>query len=208
MENAPKLRSDRLNLVVATCAIAISLASFYVAYLQADAEEKQVKASTWPFLQLSSSNYDVTSEKEAISLRIENAGVGPAMMHGFSMSYKDTVSQNAYDILAACCLPEGETKRWLTASESREQAGFIVTSSTSRRIIPVQDEVTVVSFEKTEKNLNFWNRVNNERWRVKARSCYCSLLEDCYLTNFEADPLPVKQCPAVKDYWAVEIPEQ
>ena len=208
MDNTPKISNDRINLVVAACAILISLASFYVAYRQADAEERQVKAATWPYLQLSSSNYDINSGKETISLKVQNAGVGPAMMHGFSMTYKDTVSHNAYDILAACCLPEGETRKWLTAPETRELAGFIVTSSTGRRILPIQSDLTVVSFEKTEKNLDFWDKVNNERWRVKARACYCSLLEDCYLTDFEADPLPVKQCPAVSDYWEVAIPEQ
>ena len=44
------ISSQRLNLILALCAILISAASFYATYLQADSAEKQVKAMTLPLI--------------------------------------------------------------------------------------------------------------------------------------------------------------
>ena len=49
--------NERLNLFLALCAI-ISAASFYATYLQANAAERQVKAATWPWLEVMTGNYD------------------------------------------------------------------------------------------------------------------------------------------------------
>ncbi|MFC1690280.1 hypothetical protein ACFL07_11610 [Pseudomonadota bacterium] len=56
--------SERLNFIIAVCAILISGASFYATFLQANSAEQQVKAMTWPLIEFTHSNFDVeTGEK-------------------------------------------------------------------------------------------------------------------------------------------------
>ncbi|MEI8643908.1 hypothetical protein P4S60_16800 [Pseudoalteromonas sp. Hal040] len=50
--------NERLNLFLALCAIIISAASFYATYLQASAAERQVKAATWPWLEVMTGNFN------------------------------------------------------------------------------------------------------------------------------------------------------
>ncbi|UTW55543.1 hypothetical protein [Kordiimonas sp. SCSIO 12610] len=197
-EQSTRITKDTLNLVIAVCAVLISAASFYATFLQAQSEEKQVKAATWPYLQFSSGNYDTEAEKAKIYLQVENVGVGPAIIKNFSMSYDDgdakgiKKSSNVYDILLACCAPEGADRSWFAKPEAK--AGFIVTGIVNNKIMPVGKELQVLSLELDDNNREFWDRLNNSRWKIKAEACYCSLLENCYQTDFVNEPVAVKAC--------------
>jgi hypothetical protein len=192
-----KIGKDTLNLVIAGCAVLISAASFYATYLQAQSEEKQVKASTWPYLQISSGNYDTANEEHKVYVRVQNVGVGPAIIKNFSMFYDGVESDNIYDILAKCCGPEGGTRSDLINPKSREKTGFIVTSMVKNKILPDGRDISIFQIKKTDQNEVFWDAVNNSRWKMKGKACYCSLLEDCYQTDFENEPVPVKSCKDV-----------
>jgi hypothetical protein len=193
-EHRRRVSKDTLNLVIAMCAVLISGASFYATYLQAQSEEKQVKAATWPYLQFSSGNYNIETEEEELYLRIENVGVGPAMIKNFSMSYEDIESHNVYNLLAACCIPEGEDKLWLSKPEVHNKVGLIVTDTVNNRILPVGNAINVVMIKKTDGNEEFWNKVNHDGRKIKGQACYCSLLDNCYQTDFVNEPVLVKSC--------------
>jgi hypothetical protein len=46
-------------------------------------------------------------------------------------------------------------------------------------------------------NAAIWDRLQDERWKVAVRACYCSIFDDCWvLDTRKADPEPVKACPA------------
>ena len=192
-----KVSKDTLNLVIAVCAVLISAASFYATFLQAKSEEKQVKAATWPYLQFSSGNYNSETEEAEIFLKVTNVGVGPAMIKSFSMEYQDIISNNIYDILVACCAPQGAGRAWFSEDEAQEKVGFIVTNVVNNRILPADGELLVISLKNVGTNGDFWETFNDARWKIKGRACYCSLLDDCYVTDFVNDPAPIKSCKIV-----------
>jgi hypothetical protein len=193
----PKIGKDTLNLIIAGCAVLISAASFYATYLQAQSEEKQVKAATWPYLQISSGNYDAENDEHKISVTIENVGVGPAIIKSFKTSYDGVEINDIYDIFTKCCAPEGKDKSWLINPENRAEIGFIVTDTVENKILPNGNAIEIFQLKKTDTNQQFWDAVNNSRWKMSGDACYCSLLENCYQTDFENEPVPVKLCKDV-----------
>ncbi len=193
-EHRRRISKDTLNLVIAVCAVLISGASFYATYLQAQSEEKQVKAATWPYLQISSGNYNLEDEEHRISILLENVGVGPAIVKSFTMSYEDAESSDIYEILTECCIPEGEGRSWLVKPESHAEVGSILTNSVTNKILPNGSAIAIVQIKKTDTNSQFWELIDVSRWKMKGKACYCSLLDDCYRTDFVNEPVLVNSC--------------
>ena len=97
-KSTPFFTSDKLNLMLALCAILISSASFYATYLQADAAKKQVKATTWPWLTFNTGNYNGEEKTMEINFTIKNSGVGPALIKQFNYHYQGETFQNPYKL--------------------------------------------------------------------------------------------------------------
>lgn len=180
---------DTLNLVIAGCAVLISAASFYAAYVQSEAAQKQVQAETWPFLQIKSSNYDQNSAKRIIDFSILNAGVGPAQVKRLDYYYDGVLVPDMPSFYKACCLQDGQK-----ISDIRTGISNLVTGSSPPYILAVGDSALYFSSEETEENKQYWELLNRARFKITAKACYCSLLQDCFETDFVADPVPVKIC--------------
>ncbi len=71
------ISSERLNLILALCAILISAASFYATYLQADSAEKQVKAMTLPLIQFTSGSWDSGEKISKLTLGLKMRALAP-----------------------------------------------------------------------------------------------------------------------------------
>ena len=97
-----RLTGEKLNFIIAICAILISAASFYATYLQADAANKQVKAMTLPMVQYEHGNANSRDEAE-INFSLVNAGVGPAMIKSAAFTYKGNSYNSLFNILSFCC---------------------------------------------------------------------------------------------------------
>lgn len=187
------LDRDNVNLMVAVCAVLISAASFYATYVQSTAAERQVKAETWPYLQLTSGNYDIEARELKLYMDLENAGVGPAHVKTFQLFYDGTMVRSINQVLQLCCMAENETAR---DENGRIKAKFtnIVTGSPAPSIIPAGEENLVYSITKNDANGDLWEILNVERLKLTARGCYCSLLDECYATDFESEPVEVTSC--------------
>ena len=72
------------DLLASFVAITISAASLYTAYHTSHSMERLVHASSWPALQLDSSN-ETAEGATALSFDIHNTGVGPAQIHDFKI---------------------------------------------------------------------------------------------------------------------------
>ena len=175
------ISSQKLNLILAICAILISAASFYATYLQANAAEKQVKAMTLPLLQFESSNLDEKTNKPVIKFAINNGGVGPALIKRLQLSYKNKNYQNIFQVIDACCASEHQEFS-PKASMNLSQGGFI-TSTVVGRILPAQQKINFYQLYDGKVSHKFWNKLNDERRYLKVSVCYCSLLDECYLTT-------------------------
>ncbi len=181
-------RTSRLELLVAASAVFISLASFWLAWKQTSAMDAQVKAMSWPYLQLRSGNYDIDSEQRVLSLSLENAGVGPTRVAWLELAYDGTPVGNFVELVDACCSGPEDNPVPLTQLSA-------VTGDPSPTLIPADSDETVFRVEHRPSYDAFWNALDRARWKISARACHCSILGQCWITGFEAEPAAVKACP-------------
>jgi len=180
-----RVRKDTLNLIIAGCAVLISAASFVATYVQSEAALRQVKAETWPILQLDHGNVNEEGDLE-VYMYLQNVGVGPANVKNFNIKYRDKVIPNA-----------GALPRLMYDEEiSRDEVGQFITDVVSPRTIPDGASQIVFSLPRTTKNLALWATLNDVRWNLKAEACYCSLFDECFETDFVSEPKEVKMCVA------------
>lgn len=182
--------SNKVNFVVAACAMLVSLASFYATYLQAYSAEQQVKAMTYPLIQFDHGN-NYKGERK-IRLDLKNNGVGPAIIKSVSYNYKQNTYQDLWGYLEACCdLLSGSINN--------------VTSDIDDIILPVGEERLIISvpfpehelasFETQKQN---WHKLDRERFSLGVDICYCSLLDQCYVTDGTGTINEVNHCSVMK----------
>ncbi|GAB5380001.1 MAG: hypothetical protein Alis3KO_15450 [Aliiglaciecola sp.] len=189
--------AEKLNLLIAVCAILISAASFYATFLQADAAEKQVRAATWPMLEYGHGNAAEGSFKPLVYLEVVNGGVGPAHIQTFTYHWKEKTYTHIGQLLKDCCFEAGQEINKLK-SEFPELASQLITAGISinphGRVLSSGNKIKVFQLPENKITAPLWNKLNQVRWEITASTCYCSVLEDCYKTDFESPPTQVSSC--------------
>ena len=175
--------SEKLNLTLAICAIFISVASFYATYIQANAAEKQVKAMTLPLLHFASGNYDSEEDLSAITLTLKNAGVGPALIKSVSYNYKGIEYSSITHFFRGCCDKEYQAYKKLNGKRGKVKEGGFYHSSLANTILPSQESVTFLKLYSHKKDNTFWETINTARFNLSVQICYCSILNECYITE-------------------------
>jgi hypothetical protein len=185
---------QKLNLTLALCAVLISIASFYATYLQASAAEKQVKAMTLPLVQYSTGNIDAKTNEPVVTFSLTNGGVGPAIIKTVTYQFNDKSSSNFFDFLRDCCLKELEELNAHPKKIMDLSKGGYVTSSTNSVVVPAQDKIEFYKLYKGELSEGLWSKLNKARRNLKVEICYCSLLDECYLSRDKGIVEPVAAC--------------
>ncbi|TDR20482.1 hypothetical protein [Marinicella litoralis] len=183
---------ERLNFIIAVCAILISAASFYATYLQADAANKQVKAMTLPLIQYGHGNAMGDDEK-VINFSLKNAGIGPALLRTVEFTYQGKTYDHIFQILNDCC----KTVTDLYYTEEKHAANDLpqfITSPLVNTIIAGQDNHVFLKFKYHEKTKELWELLNEIRFDFEFSACYCSMLDQCYTVNEKAESQAVKAC--------------
>ena len=193
--------NERLNLFLALCAIIISAASFYATYLQASAAERQVKAATWPWLEVMTGNFDEEKNQSEITFVLTNSGSGPAIVKYVKYLYNDQSYLDIYKVISACCFDTQayETQLQTLQDDSPninifEAFGWIMTSASDNRLLASGSKLKLFGFKRTGFNETQWDKVNKQRNSIKTEICYCSLLEQCYLSDGRGDVREIQQC--------------
>jgi hypothetical protein len=186
------ISSQRLNLILAVCGIVIALASFYATYLQAEAADKQVKAMTMPLIQFSHGNSE--SNNKVITFTLDNAGVGPALIKSMTLKYQDKVMADLAEFYVACCLP----KQQLTSMEDKIAVLSKVNSTSTQvtnTILAGQTSNRFLTVNHTNNDAALWEKLNKARWKLRVEVCYCSMLDECYITEKNGIIESIEQCP-------------
>lgn len=172
------------HLLVGLPTLLISLVVAYGTFVQADATKKIQQAEAWPFLSYGTSNLGQDG-KASISLELHNNGVGPALLGPIEISYQGKPVKDPRDMLERCCgLKPGQS---LTTQ----------TSPASRIVLPAGDSSQFLRIAATPENQVIWDKFNVERWKLRVRSCYCSIFDECWvIEGTQAKPKAVQQCPA------------
>lgn len=195
---------DKVNLFLALCAIIISAASFYATFLQANAAEKQVKAATWPWMQFVSGNANMENRSQEITFTLKNSGAGPALVKYLKYTYDNNSYYSVYDLISACCFDIHAYETALQELQKKspkvnffKEFGWITSSFAQNALVPPGDSLNLLAFEKTKYNEKFWQVLDKKRFNLKVEVCYCSLLENCYISNGQGDTEEVEMCPAI-----------
>ena len=193
--------NERLNLLLALCAIVISAASFYATYLQASAAERQVKAATWPWLEVISGNFNEQEKAPEIALKITNSGSGPAIIKYVKYFYNDQSYVGIYALIKDCCFDVYAYEKQLFKLQSEspeinffEQFGWLFTSESQNRLLAAGASISLLSFKKTSFNDTQWQTVDKQRFKISTSICYCSLLEQCYISDGRGTVNEVEHC--------------
>jgi len=186
--------SKKLNFILAISAMFISIASFYATYIQAVSSEQQVKAMTYPMVQVTTGNFDMARKEQKLYISLKNSGVGPALIKDVEYIYKGKSFSNAMAFIKACC--EEGYKEFKQPENQRTSTvdAQIVTSADRGIVLAAADEIHAVQLFRHESNTKLWDQFNKERNHLKFSICYCSLLENCYLSNGREEVKEVDRC--------------
>jgi hypothetical protein len=176
----------RSEVLVALPTLVISIALAYFSFIQADASRKMQESGTWPYISYGTSNSSPEG-KDEISFNLSNDGVGPARLKEMEFLYKGKPMRNPVDFLRACC----------AAAARAVSKNLTYTSGDINGVLRPGEQRRFIGFSKTDANAPLWNQLNDERWKVVIRSCYCSIFGECWvLDSQKEDPDEVKACPA------------
>lgn len=178
-----------LEYVIGGAAVLISAVSLSLAISANKTQERLLAASTWPLLQFATGNRtdDGTS---AISLTLQNGGIGPARVKTVLVEYEGIIRSDARKLLDACCGSKGKPILTITGGPER--------------VLAANESVTFLRIDEAGFDPEIWGNFNRERFKVRVLSCYCSVLGDCWQADSEqSDPEPVEQCPLIpeSDRW-------
>ena len=162
-------------------AIVVGLAALYMSWDQGRVMRAEVAASVWPALQVDGF---VNREGEAllIGVKVQNAGVGPALVQGMTLRHDGRPLADLDAVAAA--MPGGVEQRSMQTLSGRilaagdSAAPFVFALPTAAGM----DAVEVLEALAAQ-------------WEIGV--CYCSSLGDCWETDVDASmPRQVNQCPA------------
>lgn len=204
-EIAPEVRKTGhgwVDLSAAVCALIVSITSLWVAVRHghtmermADANARLVSANSYPLLQHFQSSAvdmrspDYTGGTRVASMNIVNSGVGPAKIETLEVFWNDRPVRTARELLQACCATSEDASlflrpRWLGTSDL--QGMMLRAGEISRLLVIARDgEAAAIAA-----------RFNDAYPKVKMRACYCSVFDECWLSNLETlHPQSVASCP-------------
>ena len=171
------------NLAVALPALAISIGVAYFSFVQAEATDKMQVASVWPRVTYVTSNQNESGEP-VITMSLVNKGVGPAVIRGLEVRYRDKPYTGLRDLLADCC----------TADPESLSLGI---GTVNGEVLRPGEDMVFAQFRPDGDAGGAYERFNGERLKVAIRSCYCSVFDDCWIDDWQqAEPTPVARCPA------------
>ncbi|MBK8284786.1 MAG: hypothetical protein IPK97_07775 [Ahniella sp.] len=154
-----RIEWDRVTAVIAVLVGVLALAvSAYTAYLQ----HAQVRAQTWPLLQLWQSN-------SLRSFSLSNRGVGPARVLDAKVYLDDLEVEGFQQIFKAL---SGEDR-----TPNSTQSYFV------RRVLAANEDVAMIQFEEQAD----YDLFAANRQRIAFDICYCSVIDQCYRLNERAE---------------------
>ena len=73
----------------------------------------------------------------------------------------------------------------------------MISSKLIERVLRPSDSVTLLRLPKTEANAALWKKLDDMRFKVKLRACYCSVFDECWSSDLRGNARQIEQaCPA------------
>ena len=176
----------RTEILITLPTLVISIALAYFSFVQADASRKMQRTETWPYVSYGTDNSS-PQVKDEISFNLSNDGVGPARLEEMEFLYNGKPMRDPANFIRNCC----------SATVRTVGKNLTYTTESVDGVLRPGEKRGFMRLAKTDENAALWNQLNDERWKVVVRTCYCSIFDDCWV--FDSDkgqPDEVKSCPA------------
>ena len=206
------------DLILPVCALFVSVVSLAVAALHgraleqmAEANAKLVQANSWPFLQFVTTNHDEDGDL-IITLGVHNAGVGPAKIESFEVLWQGQPVRNNVELLQRCCgldparlmtdkavSAKGASERAVATARnaSRSSIANDFMAASEKGVMEAHQQSNFLVLPLTPRTAAVWDRLNTARFQVQTRACYCSVFDECWVSDLRTlDADDVKSCPA------------
>lgn len=155
---------------------------------------------TFPLLQFSHDNLDQDQNLRVLDFKLRNTGVGPAVIYTIKLEYLDREYSNLTDLFFACC--ESEYQDYQSALEGisvnnfEASQGGMVVDSLRNVTLAGQSEYLFLRLYHGQFSSSFWEKLDRERFRVSLKTCYCTLLGECFENVGNIELNKVSSCPA------------
>lgn len=163
------------EMIMAICAVFLSLVAVSVALFEANIAREQQKVSAWPYLDVTSSNLN------GMTHMVINKGLGPAIIKDVRVSFRNTPVKEWGDLFNLI----------------DEQYPWATTTSTLRNQIISPGQT--FNFLKLNKDIFKEYLKTSKRHDISVSICYCSVYQDCWLAETET-PVFVESCKTDKKY--------
>jgi hypothetical protein len=189
-----------VDFAVPLSALAVSVISLVIAIhhghtmqKMADANARLVQANSWPLLQFTTGNANEKGEPE-ITLKVENAGVGPAKVISLEIFHGDQRIRTPRDLVRA-----------LDPATTRPLLSLGVTMP---MVLRAGDSQLIVGL-KREGQEALWDKLNTARFELRFRACYCSVFDECWVSDLATvSPQHVEQCAVNADTFTYLSPQK
>jgi hypothetical protein len=170
--------------VIAISALFVSVVSLGIGIYQGYLNARMVAAASWPYLTFGTSN--VQNGQSNIRFVVQNGGVGPARIETFQIFVNGKPVANANELVAACC---GLDRATTAEEELRKRVPFLLSYSGPGTVVAAGATFEPFSWPQPQdaSARAEWDQFDSDRGRiVTAKACYCSVLDDCWETDFSA----------------------
>jgi hypothetical protein len=193
-EITPVQRKHWMEYVVTSAVLVISAISLWVAIGTEDANRRMVAASSWPFLQMQMNNLDQQGHSR-IDFYVVNSGVGPAKIESFQVFLDGKAYSDPLEYMHACC---GLDIQLHLKQKYLPNVSPIITGVAANTVLRAGEARSVLSVPLGTDNGPLWHALDKARSRTTFRACYCSVFDECWLSNLEGlNPKPIDKCPII-----------
>lgn len=180
-----------VDLMLAMSALVLSVVSMIIAIQNHHAMKQLVMANSWPYLRHESNNVG-SSGGAAVLLGLTNAGVGPALIEKFTVSYQGTPIKSTTDLLLHCCVKD--------AGDVHAMIANLITGGMNGRAVAARETAYFLNMQKPGQGplVDMWQKLDRARARIRTAVCYRSVLGDHWVTTSDDfRPRQVDSCDAL-----------
>jgi hypothetical protein len=175
------------DLIISVSAIILSVVSLFVAIQNAWTQREMVSASTWPFV--GGWVKIETAKQSLLQFGLSNSGVGPAKVHSFEVIYKGQSVRSTRDLMRRCCGLPTDPKKADAILNPRMSSTMV-----NGVILRSGEDQTAFAYLPDPANPALGQRFAQALRELQFRSCYCSVLDECWESNNSMTPTRVKSC--------------
>jgi hypothetical protein len=180
-------------LAVSVISLAIGIHHGHAIQKMADENARLVQANSWPLLQFTTGNANESGQPE-LTLNIENAGVGPAKLISLEIFHGEKRIHTPRELV-----------QMLDPATTRPVLSLGVTMPVVLRAGANQ----LILGLKREGQEALWDKLNTARWELRFRACYCSVFDECWVSNLATvSPQHVEHCAVTPDTFTYLTPQQ